>query len=73
MIRKTIIVFGLIGFGYFFSSCEDCMDCRQVLKSKGVFVEEISSWAQYCGDNLENIQNQTPIQSGTETTEWECR
>lgn len=73
MRRKTIIVLGLIGFGYVFVSCTDCMDCRQVKKTKGVFSEELSSWAEYCGENLDEIQSQTPVQTGTETTEWECR
>ena len=74
MKRKVIIILGLIVFfGYFFASCTDCMECRQVRKSKGVFMEEISPYSEYCGESLEEIQSQTPVQTGTETTEWECR
>jgi len=75
MKKKYIYAFSMIALGLTLFSCEvsDCKECEVVTYNVNTG-SEISrqSATEYCGDNLNSIENQDPVIIGNEKTVWEC-
>jgi len=75
MKKKYIYAFSMIAIGLTLFSCEvsDCKECEVVTYNVNTG-DEISrqSATEYCGDNLNSIENQDPVIIGDEKTVWEC-
>jgi hypothetical protein len=71
---STLIVIGsLVGL----TSCipdENCKNCEAVVYDVNTN-QEISrtSAVEYCGDDLTNKENASPVTIGNEKTVWECK
>ncbi|NOZ45359.1 MAG: hypothetical protein GXO79_01105 [Chlorobi bacterium] len=73
IIKKIIPYFVFLFFtGLIISSCTDCKECRYVVKSNDTVIEE-GEWVEYCGEELDNVENEEPVTVGGQTSEYECR
>jgi len=75
MKKKYIYAFSMIVIGLSLFSCElsDCKECEVVTYNVNTGKEiDRQSPTEYCGDNLNDIENQDPVIIGDEKTVWEC-
>lgn len=75
MKKKYIYAFSMIALGLTLFSCEvsDCKNC-EVVTYDIPSGDEISrqSAVEYCGDQLNDIENQAPVVIGNNRTVYEC-
>ena len=72
MKRNLFFFTVIIAAGLIISSCTDCKECRTVVKSNDSIVET-GEWAEYCGEDLNNVEDEDSTTVGDRTTSWECR
>jgi hypothetical protein len=63
----------MITLGLSLYSCEvsDCKNCEVVTYENGVEISRQSA-VEYCGDDLNNVENQAPVVIGNKKTVYEC-
>jgi len=63
----------VIGLSLFSCELSDCKECEVVTYNVNTGKEiDRQSPTEYCGDNLNDIENQDPVIIGDEKTVWEC-
>ena len=70
----TIIIIGLF-FVFVSTSCEPdekCKNCKMVTYDANNNIINETALVEYCGDELEDIENEPPVVVGGETTQYEC-
>ncbi len=70
----TIIIIGLL-FVFVSTSCEPdekCKNCKTVTYDANGNIINETALVEYCGVDLENIENEAPIVVGGEKTQYEC-
>jgi len=73
----TIIIIGLL-FVFVSTSCEPeepeekCKNCKTVTYDANDSIISQTALVEYCGDELEDIENEPPVVVGGETTRYEC-
>lgn len=74
--KKTFIyAFSMIALGLTLYSCEvsDCKNCEVVTYDVNTGNElSRQSATEYCGDDLNSIENQDPVVIGDKRTVYEC-
>lgn len=75
--KKAKLLFAALAFGLFtLAACtaEDlCKDCDVVVYDTDTGAQKSrTSAAEYCGDDLEEIQSGDPVVVGTDSTLYEC-
>lgn len=71
-ISKAFLISVIIGFSV--SSCEllgDCKTCSKVTEVDGVETNRTVG-ILYCGDELADKENSSPVVIGSTTTYWDC-
>jgi len=73
MKKSYIYTIGMIAIGLTLFSCtkSDCKNCEVVTYENGVEISRQSA-VEYCGDDLNNIENQDPVVIGNRKTVYEC-
>ncbi|MCF8296457.1 MAG: hypothetical protein K9J13_02840 [Saprospiraceae bacterium] len=51
---------------------ETCMNCRQVTYDKAGNILNETNSNQFCGQNLTDIENESPIVTDSTETKWVC-
>ncbi len=73
--KRTIRIFSVIVLMTLaLSACEEllnCKTCRIVTYEDGVKVDE-GTGVVYCGEELEEKENEPPTTIDNRTTQWEC-
>ena len=75
---KTILLRVFIFFILIISSCteESCKTCTSITSHDGVVQDELNWTAEYCNDELESIENSSPVKlynnNYTSVTEITC-
>ncbi len=73
MKKSYIFTFSIVALGLGLFSCtkSDCKNCEVVTYENGAEISRQSA-VEYCGDDLNNIENQDPVVIGNRKTVYEC-
>lgn len=66
--RLIIVILAVVVLGF---ACSDCKECCMVTRSNGDIIEE-NECANFCGEELSEIESMETIEVGELTKGWEC-